>query len=1023
MATIQYSVLQVKPAKDSLIGQSAFVQFLSSLKSSLRSSFLDHFLGTHETISLEIINLNQTTFFVIACPEKIEHLIRSQLAAQYPNALITPMEDYLPNWLKHGQPQTGQLVLTGPSYLPINATDDLAVDQVASILGGLSRLNPGQAAIIQLCLFASPKGWQRHARSILDAGIGKDPEKFKAHPLKALIESKLAYQAFSFDLRLIAITPDVQQSQKLLAQLAAAYGTYTSSEGNGFKLKIPKTTSQPKLLQSVLNRSVRYADQGSFLNYFELSALFHLPNANLASIKNIAWGKTLKGEPPSNLPIEEGLLEEEKKQFNFFAKTEYKNEMVTFGMKKGDDRRRHVYVLGKSGTGKSTLLTNMAISDIQHGEGMAIVDPHGDTADRLLDFIPEDRIKDVAYLDPSVVGQSFHLNPLFVKNPAYGEMVASGIVSIFSKLYGNSWGPRLEYILRNSLLTLVKRPGATLLDVPRLLTNKPFREEYLQSVEDPVLVNFWHDEYDKYSEKFQSEAISPILNKVGQFITSPTIRDIIGHAESTVDFEEAMNTGKIVILNLSQGRIGEDNAALLGAMFISQIQIAAMNRASMAEESRKDFFLYVDEFQNFATTSFIKILSEARKYRLNLILANQYTAQLPEEIQDAIFGNAGTLISFVVGAADANRLMNELGNLYTQDDLVSLPRYQVLIKMSVNATISMPFPAYTLPVPSAETGNRQKVLEASTQRFYRKTQPMDMSQVTTVAPEPSQPRYERRPENKPPYERSPSRPQIQSPPSRLAPAPHPAPVSAPHPTPAPVRTAPPVPPAPQTPSLEEIDKLRQDGFRPSVVGCFIHNKKLLLVYQKMHDMWTLPQGGIDNAEPLDQAFVREMSSEVTADFVNHADKAVLIAEDSIGFPPSKQNLRELKSDSGVPLTMKGKHYFFMTSQTKTPDLVISATEFDDHKWLNYEESYKLIKETNSGGKLRITTMILNRLRDKGLLESNYQSISKSHGSKQPYHPHRYHSTGAPRPTGHASQPSRSGTTRRDHPSSRPTGSS
>ncbi len=1018
MASPKYSVLQVKPAKDSLIGQSTFVQFLSSLKSSLRANMLDRLLGTYDTICLEIINLNQTTFFVIACPERMEHLVRSQIAAQYPNALINPMEDYLPQWLTHGQPQAARLVLTAPSYLPINATDDAAVDQLSSVLGGLSRLLPGQAAIIQICLFAAPKNWQRAIRGFLDAGVGNEPEKFKAHPQKTHIETKLAYQAYSADIRLVAITPSEDQSKNLLHQLAAAYGTYSSSEGNSFSLKTPKAHNQQKLIDSIINRSAKYATQSQYLNYFEISALFHLPNANLATIKNIAWGKTLKGEPPANLFVEEGLTEEEKKDINFFAKTEFKNQLVSFGMKKGDDRRRHVYVLGKSGTGKSTLLANMCINDIRHGEGVALVDPHGDTAERILDYIPRERINDVAYLDPSVAGKSFHMNPLFVKNPAYSELVASGIVSIFSKLYGNSWGPRLEYILRNTLLTLVSKPGSTLLDVPRLLTSKPFREDYLTSVKDAVLINFWHDEYDKYSEKFQSEAISPILNKVGQFITSPTIRDIISHPDSTADFEDLMNQGKIIILNLPQGKIGEDNAALLGAMFISQIQIAAMNRANIPEEQRKDFFLYVDEFQNFATTSFIKILSEARKYRLNLILANQYTAQLPEEIQKAIFGNAGTLISFVVGADDANRLMSELGSFYTQDDLVSLPRYQTIIKLSVNSTISMPFPAHTLPVPPVTDTFRQQVIESSESRYYRPIveQPMPVLPPYKEEPrreerryqdqrpqrqydsrpqqsQPPQRQYDSRPQQpQPPREYNPPRPleprpqYQQSQPPRQSPSPQTAQNTPQSPTP---HLSP--GPTPKEPTIEELDALRRQGLRPSVVGCFVNEKHLLLVYQKIHNMWTLPQGGIDNQETLEVAFQRELSDEVTEDFVKNTKKAELIAEDKIEFPPGKQGLRDMKLDSGDPVTMKGKYYYFLVSQANTRDIVVSATEFDDYKWLKYEEAYKLIKESNTGGKLRILTMILNKLRDKGLLaqdqipptRTNYQERPRYHGSK-PY---------------------------------------
>lgn len=995
MALPKYSVLQIRPAKDSLTGQTAFIEFLASIKTSLKAHFIDRLLNSFETVTLEIANLNQTTYFIIACPERLEHLVRSQIAAQYPTALITPMKDYLIDWLDHGHSKMCQLTLAAPSHLPLNVTEDEKVDQMTAILGSLSRIPTGQAAIIQICLFSAPKNWQKSLRLSLEPKPTVEGVKPQQSSQKTLVEKKLANQAFACDIRLIGISQSDTTSTQLLSQIAAAFGTYALSEGNSFKIKKIKPASLGKLKRTIIERSAKYSNQYQYLNYAEIAAIYHLPGANLGNIKGIAWGKTLRGEPPVNLPIAEDLSEEEKKEINFFAKTEYKNRIVSFGMKKGEDRRRHVYILGKSGTGKSTLLANMAINDIRHGEGVALVDPHGDTAEHLLDYIPEDRINDVAYLDPSVVGQSFHLNPLYVKNPAYSELVASGIVSIFSKLYGNSWGPRLEYILRNTLLTLVGKPGATLLDVPRLLTNKPFREEYLAAVQDPVLHNFWHDEYDKYSEKFQSEAISPILNKVGQFITSPTIRDIISHPKSTVDFEDLMNNGKIIILNLPQGKIGEDNAALLGAMFISQIQIAAMNRANTAESERKDFFLYVDEFQNFATTSFIKILSEARKYRLNLILANQYTAQLPIEIQDAIFGNAGTLISFVVGAADANRLMNELGNFYTQDDLVGLSRYQIIVKISVNATISNPFSATTLPLPETINGNRVKIIAMSEEQYYRKTEALDMAQATVYTAPPSRPpkseyhsqprmdesQYRPMPREDRSYSQgSPYKPQLQS------------------------QTTPPKKDESKEPTTEQLDKDRSEGLRPSVVGCFLNSEKILFVYQKKHDLWQLPQGGVDNKELLVAAFKREMIEELGEEFVKQTSfKPTLLSVDKIEFPPDKQGLRELKLDSGEEVTMKGKKYYFLYATSSSNKLKFpSDEEYNDFKWVNYEEAGELAKTSAQGGKLRITTTVLDTLKNKGLLssEKKINNQNNTNGPKsntgtnrQPYKTN-LHSTGS-----------------------------
>ncbi len=1027
MPASSYSVLQIRPAKDSITGQSAFIEFLASLKTSLKDSFFERLFGTLDTITLEIVSLNQNTFFVIACSEKIEHLVRSQLAAQYPTALITPMKDYLGEWLNHGVQSVGQVVLTGPSHLPINYTEDDKVDQMAAIVGGLSRTPAGQAAIVQICLFAPPKNWQKSVRAVIQpAPVAADQKPAAPNPQKTLIEKKLANQAYACDIRVAAVAPDQSASQKLLAQIAASFGTYNQSEGNSFKLKVPKPSSISKLKEMIIDRSAKYSDQFQYLNYNEITALFHLPSTTLSSIKGITWGKTLKGEAPLNLPVDEGIPEEDRKLYNFFATTEYKNHLAVFGMKKGIDRLRHTYILGKSGTGKSTLIGRMAINDIQHGEGVAFVDPHGDAAETLLDFVPEDRINDVAYLDPSVKGKSFWMNPLYVKNPAQGEMVASSIVSIFSKLYGNSWGPRLEYILRNTLLTLVYKPETTLSDVPRILTNKDFRErECLVHVTDPILINFWRDEYDKYSEKFQTEAIAPILNKIGQFVTSPTIRDIINHPKSTVDFEDMMNTGKIIILNLPQGKIGEDNAALLGAMFISQIQIAAMNRANIDEKDRRDFFLYVDEFQNFATSSFVKILSEARKYRLGLILANQYIAQLPEEIQNAIFGNVGTVMSYVVGASDADRISKELNNFYTTDDLVGLGKYQLAMKISVDSQMSLPFSSQALPLPDTYTHVKDKVLKATEEKYYRKIEPMDMSQVTAIMT-PAAKRFTEPPyipkalrgldgaDNKNDYRPKPQSSSIDSyanqPPRRdynsTAGGSNPAQTrKAPYvpqlgpqyqgklPTtnqqnsnsntpvlekvektyfvPIPVEEKPKTENTPlKEPSLEDLDALRKQGLRPSVVGCFLNDKKILLVYQKSFNLWQLPQGGIENKQTLNDSFDKELSEEITEDFVKQHKDLKLVGTDKIEFPPSKQGLRDMKTDEGENVVMKGKYYYFMVTEVDNPNIVIDATEFSEYKWLNFEESYKLIKDTNTGGKLRVYTQLLHLLKEKDLLSTN-----------------------------------------------------
>ena len=378
-----------------------------------------------------------------------------------------------------------------------------------------------------------------------------------------------------------------------------------------------------------------------------------------------------------------------------------------------------MYVIGKTGTGKSTLLANMAINDLKNDEGICVIDPHGDLVETLLNYIPKRRINDVIYFDPSDTERTVKLNLFEGENVAHRELIASGIVSVFKKLYGYSWGPRLEYILRNSLLTLLKTDQARLSDVLELLTNAKFRAKIVDNLDDPILKSFWVDEYNKMQERQRTEAIASILNKVGQFVTSPMVRNIVNARKSSFSIEEAMNEGKILLVNLSQGKLGEDNATLLGSMLITKIQLAAMSRVNIPEEERKDFYMYVDEFQNFATESFTKILSEARKYRLDLILANQYIAQIPDDVQKAIFGNCGSMVSFVMGADDASVFTKEFGNKYSSDDLVSLSRYQVINRLSIENVVSKPFPAFTLPLASSSNQGKEKVIQVSKERYAK----------------------------------------------------------------------------------------------------------------------------------------------------------------------------------------------------------------------------------------------------------------------------------------------------------------
>jgi len=403
----------------------------------------------------------------------------------------------------------------------------------------------------------------------------------------------------------------------------------------------------------------------------------------------------------------------------FFAKTNFRNQETTFGIKT-DDRRRHMYIVGKTGMGKTNLLENMAIQDIENGRGVCYIDPHGDTAEKLIKIIPSERINDVIYFNPADQNFPVAFNVMEKVDPEYRHLVASGLVGVFKKIWADSWGPRLEYILRNAILALLEYPGSTLLGVTRILVDKRYRQRVVEKVTDPVVKSFWVDEFTKWNERVLQEVISPIQNKVGQFISSSLIRNIVGQTKSSFDVRDVMDKQKILVMNLSKGRIGEDASALLGAMMITKIQLAAMGRVDIPEETRKDFYLYVDEFQNFATESFANILSEARKYRLNLVLANQYIAQIEEDgVRDSIFGNAGTIISFRVGAMDAEFLEKEFAPVFSANDLVNLPKYNIYLKLMIDGIAGDAFSAVTLPPVDIEKtkGSEEKIIKVSRERY------------------------------------------------------------------------------------------------------------------------------------------------------------------------------------------------------------------------------------------------------------------------------------------------------------------
>lgn len=734
----RHVILELRTGRDAEHTPETAAQLFATLPK-LRHNLYRKLMGQDEHLSFEILSLSQTIYFLCYVPERLVEYLKSLLQASYPEILLNQLDfdpiDHFVNIHQHqGQLQylndqssylsLGHLKLTKPDYLPLKDYRDFTdIDPLATVLSVLAKAGPFDKIGIQLVVAKSGEGWRSQGHSQVDKKnqtVGGEltdvlSQTKTSHPQKDLIQKKLKTTSLKTAIRLMVASNNQDRADILLENLTTSFQAITYSESNSFYLW------KSYLFKNLFIRDIKNRYFG-LTNHFhlsldELATIFHLPNANLSTIPNIAWGKNLLGEPPENLPIIIRQMDlQQKKEINPYAKVIYKNQEVVYGLKRAD-RRRHMYVIGKTGTGKSTMLANMAINDLKNGEGLCVIDPHGDLVETLLDYIPSKRINDVVYFDPGDVERTIKLNLFEGENVQHRELIASGIISIFHKLYAYSWGPRLEYILRNALLTLLQSKSAKMSDIIDLLTNERFREDIVENLDDPILKSFWTGEFAKMQPKQMTEAIAPILNKIGQFVTSPIIRNVVNTKKSSFSIEQIMNEGKILLVNLSQGKLGEDNATLLGAMLITKIQLAAMGRVYIPEEERRDFFLYVDEFQNFATESFNKILSEARKYRLNLTLANQYIAQIPEEVQKAIFGNCGTMASFVMGSDDAAVFAKEYGEKYTSEDLVSLSRHQIINKVSIDNIVSRPFPALTLPPAKSKNNNKEKVIRASREKY------------------------------------------------------------------------------------------------------------------------------------------------------------------------------------------------------------------------------------------------------------------------------------------------------------------
>ncbi|MBQ7802862.1 type IV secretion system DNA-binding domain-containing protein [Candidatus Saccharibacteria bacterium] len=725
-------------------------QLFASLHGILRDkNELKNSGGVQEHLSFEIVSTAGQIRFYVWVPKILQSFVEGQIYSQYPTVQIYKCsDDYVDNRHKHPIVYSSELTLTEDSALPIKTFENFEVDPLAGITGTLAKLDSDLGEEMWIQILARPIAddwhksttdtWISKVKNGGGSGLGIDskyliqalgalwtpPEGGTADPKTVEIserdktriskaEEKATKLGYEVKIRLAYLGADEINAKLNMQALVGTFKQYNSTNLNGFKML--GSTFEPEALDAYKLR--QFTDDGFILNISELASVYHLPHTSVET-PNIVWANSKTAEPPAKLPLLTGNPANDE-NISAFGLTNFRGINHQFGLLRRD-RSRHVYIIGQTGAGKSGLLELFALSDVFYNQGYCIIDPHGDFAINNLRFVPESRIKDVVYFNPADTAHPVAFNPLELSDPARKPNVSSEVIGVLKRMFGDSWGPRLEHILRYTLLALLDRPETTLLDISRMLTDKDFRKETLDYCKDVTVLQFWKQEFGTWGDKQVTESIAPVLNKVGAFTANPIIRNIIGQPKSSFDVRKIMDEGKILVVNLSKGLIGEDNASILGAFLVTKVQLAAMSRSDIPDvKDRRPFYLYVDEFQNFATDSFAVILSEARKYGLNLTVANQYTAQMTDSVRDAVFGNVGTTISFRVSADDAPLLVKQFEPTFDASDLIQMNNRHFIISMIINGEKVPAFSATTLSIPTPPHDNLEAIIESSRELYSR----------------------------------------------------------------------------------------------------------------------------------------------------------------------------------------------------------------------------------------------------------------------------------------------------------------
>jgi hypothetical protein len=710
--SLQYVLLQIAVPRENEIKIDAAEQMFASLYSIFKSGFWS-FLSPQQHLSFEIVAKQEDIRFYAAVPRKLMDLVEKQIHGAYPGADIKEIDEYS-IFTETGRVAYAALRLKNVNYMPIRVFRDLPTDPLSSITSVLAKMREGEGAVIQVLVQPTDGTWRSLGRSYISKTKKEEanPEKasFKIDP-KSLeaIEQKTSKPGFNTVVRLVVSAATDEDAKMHLDNLITSFGQYASDNNHFTKVKLPLFMKKLFMMDFIYRYfpifSIPLYQQYSVLNSDELATLFHLPNKSIETA-HIFWLNAKRAPAPSQIPTT-GL---------YLGKSRYRGVERPIFIS-DEDRRRHLYVIGKTGTGKSQLLEEMIVQDIKSGKGCAVVDPHGDLIDGVLSRIPPERAEDVIYFDPSDTERPMGLNMLEAKTEEQKHFVVTSIVGLMYKLYDpmktGIIGPRFEHAIRNAMLTVMVEPGNTFVEVVRVLTDSSFVQELLPKLQDPIIRRYWTDQIAQTADFHKSEVLDYIVSKFGRFVTNKLMRNIIGQSESSFDFRRVMDEGKILLVNLAKGKVGEENSNFLGLILVPRILISAMSRQELPEEKRRDFYLYVDEFQNFATPDFAQILSEARKYRLNLIVANQFIGQMEEEVKNAVFGNVGTVVAFRVGVTDANYLQHEFQPTFNESDLINIDKFNAYIKTNVHNEPVKPFSMdLTKDMTSVNASRQQKVAEA-----------------------------------------------------------------------------------------------------------------------------------------------------------------------------------------------------------------------------------------------------------------------------------------------------------------------